>query len=86
MLVKVVLVPPNKEYIYVQQVDGQRLKLERSLFSFASQGDVGYLVNDNGRTRLKLLTDDDDEVKLSYRHKQLVPYEEASYRPTVDRS
>lgn len=79
MLVKVVLVPPNKDYIYVQSVDGLRHQLARQHVPFASQGDVGYLIDYRGRPQLKLLTDEDDEVKLSYRRNQLVPYEDARY-------
>ncbi len=65
MLVKVSLVPPNKDYIVLLTTDGKRGKFPRQFARQLQAGDVCLLSEYRGRPQLKLLTDDDEVVILS---------------------
>lgn len=62
MLVKVSLIPPNKDYIVIRQQDGQTGRFPRQYARHVSMNDVCLLEEYRGRPQLKLLTDEDEVV------------------------
>lgn len=65
MLVKVALIPPNKDYIVLRQQDGQVGKFPRTFARHVSTNDICLLAEYRGRPQLKLLTDDDEVVIMN---------------------
>lgn len=75
MYVQVAVVPPNKNYIVLRQVDGKIIKFPREYARYVQVGDIGSVSEYRGRPQLKLLTDEDDVVIMNHPdRKQLVPY------------
>ena len=66
MLVKVSAIPPNKSYILLRTTDGKTGKFPRQFARHLTVGDVCLLSENRGRPQLKLLTDDDEVVIMSW--------------------
>lgn len=75
MLVKVITIPPNKDYIVIRQQDGQVNKFPRRFARHVSANDICVLTQYRNRPQLKLLTDDDEVVMMNHpNRKRMVPY------------
>lgn len=81
-LIKVLVVPPNKDYIIIADTQANRIRFPRQHARHVSSGDVCWLTSYRNRQRLKLLTDDDEIVTMNHPdRKRLVPY--GFYGPAV---
>lgn len=81
-LIKVLVVPPNLDYIITTDTEGNRIRIPRLYARHVSSGDVCWLTSYRNRPRLKLLTDEDDIVIMNHPdRKQLVPY--GFYGPAI---
>lgn len=65
MLVKVTIIPPNKDYIVLRQQDGQVGRFPRQFARHVSTNDICLMTEYRGRPQLKLLTDDDEVVIMN---------------------
>ncbi len=65
MLVKVAIIPPNKDYIVLRQQDGQVGRFPRQFARHVSTNDICLMTEYRGRPQLKLLTDDDEVVIMN---------------------
>ena len=65
MLVKVALIPPNKDYVVLRTQHGQVDKFPRQFARHVSTNDICLMTEYRGRPQLKLLTDDDEVVIMS---------------------
>ena len=76
LLVRVQLVPPNKDYIYLVDTKANRYKFPRQHARYVQAGDICWLTSYRNRQSLKLLTDEDEIVIMDTyipKHKSLVP-------------
>lgn len=65
MLVKVALIPPNKDYVVLRTQHGQVNKFPRQFARHVSINDICLMTEYRGRPQLKLLTDDDEVVIMN---------------------
>ncbi len=65
MLVKVALIPPNKDYVVLRTQHGQVEKFPRQFARHVSTNDICLMTEYRGRPQLKLLTDDDEVVIMN---------------------
>jgi hypothetical protein len=65
MLVKVALIPPNKDYIVLRTQHGQVSQFPRQFARHVSTNDICLMAEYRGRPQLKLLTDDDEVVIMN---------------------
>jgi len=73
MLVKVLLVPVNKDYVVLLTQDKRRAKFPRKYAKHVQAGDICTLVKLGRRYSLKTLTDDDEVVNMKLlEHKPVV--------------
>lgn len=64
MLVKVLLVPVNKDYVVLLTQDKRRGKFPRQYAKHVQAGDICLYEQIGNRPRLKILTDDDELVNM----------------------
>lgn len=69
MLVKVSLIPPNKNYIVLRQQNGTVGQFPRQYARHVAIDDVCLLGEYQGRPQLKLLTDEDEVVIMNTTHR-----------------